>query len=462
MEYNNYLGWIYPKTQDLVNTQDVENIIYLQKGNSGGLATLDGSGKVPTSQLPSYVDDVLEFESKDDFPSEGEEGKIYVDADSNYTYRWTGNTYILIGGLQNLVDGTATGSIRSVGTVSESGNYHLGNDAIALGTRTKSSGIASNAEGFYTEASGNGSHVEGYAIQDNGGGYGEIKASGIGSHAQGYSYAYYDSNSAIIASGKGAHAQGYAYDANIVASGIGSHAEGYVTQATGNYSHAEGSGGTASGESSHAEGFYTIASGINSHAGGTGTTAKRKSQTVIGEYNILDNAGGTVSNANRGQYAFIVGNGTSDSMRSNALAVAWDGVVESSGTPTANNHLTTKQYVDNAISSSIVFFTATMVNDTPTVTFTYNQVKNAIDANKLAFIKLQYTESGEDYSGTFCNLIRVTGYSTTTLEGVSLYRVFTDGEMEFDAATATAVMTYQASSTQTDPDPADRDPNDFT
>lgn len=458
MEYNNYLGWIYPKTQDLVNAQDVENIIYLQKGNNGGLATLDGSGKVPTSQLPSYVDDVLEFETKYDFPSRGEEGKIYVDADSNYTYRWTGNTYILIGGLQNLVDGTVTGSIRSVTAVPESGNYHLGNDAIALGTSTKSSGIASNAEGFYTEASGNGSHVEGYAIQGNVGGYGKIKASGIGSHAQGYSHAYHDSNSAIIASGKGAHAQGYAYDANTTASGDGAHAEGYVTQATGNYSHAENKGTVASGQASHAEGQYTNASGQASHAGGIHTTAQRKSQTVIGEYNILDTTGTTTT---RGDYAFIIGNGT-NSTRSNALTVKWDGVVESSGTPTANNHLTTKQYVDNAISSSVTFFTATMVNDTPTVTFTYNQVKNSIDANKLAFIKLQYTESGEDYSGTFCDLMRITGYSTTTLEGVSLYRVFTDKEMEFNAATATAVMTYyQASSGQTDPNPADRDPNDF-
>lgn len=458
MEYNNYLGWIYPKTQNLVNAQDVENIIYLQKGNSGGLATLDGSGKVPASQLPSYVDDVLEFETKYDFPNRGEEGKIYVDTDSNYTYRWTGNTYILIGGLQNLVDGTVTGSIRSVTAVPENGNYHLGNDAIALGTSTKSSGIASNAEGFYTEASGNGSHVEGYAIQDNVGGYGEIKASGIGSHAQGYSYAYHSSNSAIIASGNGAHAQGYAYDANTVASGNGAHAEGYITQATGNYSHAENRGVIASGQASHAEGQYTNASGQASHAGGIHTTAQRKSQTVIGEYNILDTSGTTTT---RGDYAFIIGNGTS-STRSNALTVKWDGVVESSGTPTANNHLTTKQYVDNAINSSVTFFTATMVNDTPTVTFTYNQVKNAIDANKLAFIKLQYTKSGEDYSGTFCNLIRITGYSTTTLEGVSLYRVFTDKEMEFNAATATAVMTYyQASSGQTDPNPADRDPNDF-
>ena len=283
MEHKNYLGWIYPKTENIASVEDVSNIIQLQKGNSNGLATLDGAGKVPTNQLPSYVDDVLEFETKQNFPSRGEEGKIYVDADSNYTYRWTGNTYILIGGLQNLVDGTVTGSIRSVTAIPESEIYHLGNNAIALGTRTKSSGIASNAEGFYTEASGNGSHVEGYAIQDNVGGYGEIKASGIGSHAQGYSNAYQGSNSAIIASGKGAHAQGYAYDANTIASGDGSHAEGYVTKATGNYSHAEGTNTTASGQNAHAEGNYTTASGNTSHAEGNNTQATESYTHAEGE-----------------------------------------------------------------------------------------------------------------------------------------------------------------------------------
>lgn len=436
MEYNNYLGWIYPKTQDLVNTQDVENIIYLQKGNNGGLATLDGSGKVPTSQLPSYVDDVLEFETKYDFPSRGEEGKIYVDADSNYTYRWTGNTYILIGGLQNLVDGTSIGSIRNVSAVQEDGNYSLGASASALGENSSASGSYAFAEGYQTEATGQASHAEGQGTT----------SSSTGTHTEGVG---------TTASAARAHAEGN----STTASGQNAHTEGNGTTASGQSSHAEGHNTIASNTCAHAEGHTTTASGSYSHTTGMGTTAQRKSQTVIGEYNILDTEGSITT---RGDYVFIIGNGSSSSTRSNALAVKWDGVVESSGTPTANNHLTTKQYVDNAISSSVTFFTATMVNDTPTVTFTYNQVKNAIDANKLAFIKLQYTESGEDYSGTFCDLIRITGYSTTTLEGVSLYRVFTDKEMEFNAAIATAVMTYyQTSSGQADPNPADRDPNDF-
>lgn len=51
-------------------------------------------GVVPAEQLPSYVDDVLEFTSLDAFPIEGEKGKIYVALDTNKTYRWSGSTYI--------------------------------------------------------------------------------------------------------------------------------------------------------------------------------------------------------------------------------------------------------------------------------------------------------------------------------------------------------------------------------
>lgn len=56
------------------------------------------NGKIPESQLPSYVDDVLEFTSIADFPTPGEEGKIYVALDTNNTYRWTGSAYIMVGG----------------------------------------------------------------------------------------------------------------------------------------------------------------------------------------------------------------------------------------------------------------------------------------------------------------------------------------------------------------------------
>lgn len=53
-------------------------------------------GKIPTSQLPSYVDDVLEYANLAAFPSTGETGKIYVALDTNLTYRWSGTAYVEI------------------------------------------------------------------------------------------------------------------------------------------------------------------------------------------------------------------------------------------------------------------------------------------------------------------------------------------------------------------------------
>ena len=61
-----------------------------------GVATLDESGKVPASQLPSYVDDVLEYDNLAAFPSSGEVGKIYIALDTGKTYRWSGSIYVEI------------------------------------------------------------------------------------------------------------------------------------------------------------------------------------------------------------------------------------------------------------------------------------------------------------------------------------------------------------------------------
>lgn len=72
------------------------NAFISTKGQPGGLAELDSTGKVPAAQLPSYVDDVLEFSTKDQFPQTGETGKIYVSKDTNLTYRWTGTQYLEI------------------------------------------------------------------------------------------------------------------------------------------------------------------------------------------------------------------------------------------------------------------------------------------------------------------------------------------------------------------------------
>jgi hypothetical protein len=68
----------------------------LEKGQIDGYASLDGTGRVPSSQLPSFVDDVLEFPTLGDFPETGESGKIYIALDTNKTYRWGGTTYVEI------------------------------------------------------------------------------------------------------------------------------------------------------------------------------------------------------------------------------------------------------------------------------------------------------------------------------------------------------------------------------
>ena len=107
------------------------------------------------------------------------------------------------------------------------------------------------------------------------------------------------------ASGNCSHAEG----GYTIASGGYSHAECYHTKASGVSSHAEGSSTAASGESSHAEGYYTTASGMYSH--------------VQGKYNIADN---------NNLYAHIVGNGTSDTSRSNAHTLDWSGNAWFAGT----------------------------------------------------------------------------------------------------------------------------------
>lgn len=66
-------------------------------GVANGVASLDSGGKVPSAQLPSYVDDVLEYANLAGFPGTGETGKIYVAIDTGYTYRWTGSVYVRVG-----------------------------------------------------------------------------------------------------------------------------------------------------------------------------------------------------------------------------------------------------------------------------------------------------------------------------------------------------------------------------
>ena len=68
--------------------QDELLLFTSQKGQPSGLATLGTDGKVPSDQLPSYVDDVVEVSTEAGLPQPGESGKIYVTADTNLIYRW--------------------------------------------------------------------------------------------------------------------------------------------------------------------------------------------------------------------------------------------------------------------------------------------------------------------------------------------------------------------------------------
>lgn len=68
--------------------QDELNTFMDQKGHPSGLATLGADGKVPSTQLPSYVDDVVEVSTKAGLPEKGESGKIYVTADTDLIFRW--------------------------------------------------------------------------------------------------------------------------------------------------------------------------------------------------------------------------------------------------------------------------------------------------------------------------------------------------------------------------------------
>ena len=75
------------------------------KGSVSGLAELDSNGKVPSSQLPSFVDDVVEGylsggkfykESAHTTEISGESGKIYIDLSTEKTYRWSGSAFVVI------------------------------------------------------------------------------------------------------------------------------------------------------------------------------------------------------------------------------------------------------------------------------------------------------------------------------------------------------------------------------
>jgi hypothetical protein len=82
----------YAKTQGDYAKAEGDRVL-AEKGQPGGLAELDENGRVPSSQLPSYVDDVINVATYSQLPNPGESGKIYITEDTNLTYRWSGTGY---------------------------------------------------------------------------------------------------------------------------------------------------------------------------------------------------------------------------------------------------------------------------------------------------------------------------------------------------------------------------------
>ena len=79
-------------TQNALNNK----VNIAEVGQSNGIAELDGTGKVPASQLPSYVSDVQEYADFASFPATGQADTIYVAIDTGIIYRWSGSIYVEI------------------------------------------------------------------------------------------------------------------------------------------------------------------------------------------------------------------------------------------------------------------------------------------------------------------------------------------------------------------------------
>lgn len=327
-----------------------------EMGVANGVAILDEQGLVPSSQLPSYVDDVVDcyatYNKADDGTLSnirlyldqehqnaisGESGKIYVDitnsdevASSAYQFRWTGTQFAVVGAPTVIgeVTGTAFDGKRGK-DLEDKTNAHIGNTSNPHNVTKAQIGLQnvdntsdankpiSNATQSALDNKQN-TLVSGTNIKTLNGesllGSGDIQiqSGGVGkvdpnSGSTGEIFNNYENNKAT---GQYSHAEGYSSKANgdyshaegmSVASGRSSHAEGINSQAIGPASHAEGScsGGAnyylkASGNGSHVEGCVGVSSNGGIEASGSGSHA---------EGYIASNSNGVIKASGRGSHA---------------------------------------------------------------------------------------------------------------------------------------------------------------
>ena len=131
-------------------------------GVANGIATLDSNAKVPSSQLPSYVDDVIEYAGTNSFPASGETSKIYVDTTNNKTYRWSGSGYVEISASLTLGETNSTAYRGDRGKIAydHSQATHARTDATKVEASSTNGNIKINGTEttVYTHPSGTNPH----------------------------------------------------------------------------------------------------------------------------------------------------------------------------------------------------------------------------------------------------------------------------------------------------------------
>lgn len=244
-------GKVSATFQDIVITSDKIS----DRGAANCVATLDANGRVPASQLPSYVDDILEgtagaltegkiisFKDLNNNNYEPEEGKIYIDVNNNMSYRWAGNNtgYVKVASDLALGETSAT---------AYRGDY--GAAAYAHAVTNKG---AAFAEGLYKITTNTEGHITNATAVTKA----DLLDLGVA-----------DASEPVL---DGALSLGRAEDSEV---GENSAAVGTNVTATGNSAFAQGVNTEAQGDVSHTEGYATIATGNCQHA--------------AGKYNVIDN-----------------------------------------------------------------------------------------------------------------------------------------------------------------------------
>lgn len=137
-------AWAKEATKPSYTASEVGAVATTAVGANSGVAQLDANGKVPSSQLPSYVDDVESYASQSAFPATGETGKIYIAEDTNKTYRWSGTAYVEIS------ESLALGETSSTAYAGDKGKANADNIATIQGlipsTATTSNKLATAAD----------------------------------------------------------------------------------------------------------------------------------------------------------------------------------------------------------------------------------------------------------------------------------------------------------------------------